>query len=836
MLQVYFPLTRSYTAPATPSPTITANATIIYYHITYEDTVEISSSTVFDPVPTITGNNTNDDHNAYITENTFTWKPVPGTVLTGTSGSTYIAYIDIFGGVKEVYTPAATKYPYFEDGDPTCIDTATEITNLYPTKSKDWDAFIQTIVGGELPASTDGPLPLPPPLVQYLQAMPDITESFGTHQLASCTLGSSTLRIPHYEYSSIYATETKTATKTFIETSYTDSVIYTQGKGCLRKENCGGSNTIPTPGPNDPPEKPEKYKEPQRIEDPPKDPPKNEDPKNPEEPPKPGDPPKPEDPSKPHDPPKDGLSPEQWVSAILGNPGQFLENPTAGPAAATNPGQSITVGGVVMPVQPLPSSPQNPQDVQPPGVVIGSQTLAPGQSATINGVVVSVPAGGVGSSVVVGGSTFAVNPVVNPAPGPTAPAVLTVGSNVVTANSNGQFIVGTQTLKPGGPAIIVSGTLLSLGPSGTVAVVNGATQVLGNAPLITAAPALTVNGKVISATVIGGTTEFVIAPGQTLTPGGSLVVSGTTFALPAAASGSSVVINGVTQAIANTPGVPALTVNGKVIPATVNGGKTEFVIAPGQTLTPGGQLVVSGTTFSLPAGASGSSVVINGVTQSVGKAPSLPVLSLNGQSISATVVGGTTAFVVAPGQTLTPGGSLVVSGTTLSMPATGSGSVVVVNGVTSTLGNDGSITAAPALTVNGKTFSASVVDGTTQYSLGPGTTLKPGEAVTISGTTFSLDPSGTALVVNGKTSSIPKTPASNTASTTGSAKKSSSSGSKSKSKSSTTTQRAPGNFIASGIGITSKKKADAPAIRPGGLDLWAEGMVIGLAGWLLMLL
>jgi hypothetical protein len=298
-----------------------------------------------------------------------------------------------------------------------------------------------------------------------------------------------------------------------------------------------------------------------------------------------------------------------------------------------------------------------------------------------------------------------------------------------------------------------------------------------------------------------------------------------------------VVVNGVTQTLGSNPlitGAPALTVNGKVIPATVVDGTTKFIVAPGKTLTPGGVLVEGGTTYSLPVGGSGSTVVVNGVTQTLGNTP---VLSINGKSISATIVGGTTAFVLGPGQTLTPGGSLVVSGTTISMPATASGSVVVVNGVTSTLGKPGPVTAAPALTINGKTYSPSVVDGTTQYVLGPGTTLKPGQAVTVSGTTFSLDPSGTALVVNGKTSSIPKTPASNTASTTGSSKNSSSSktSSKTSSRSSSTTQRAPGNFVASGFQISSKK-GEATVVRPRSLDMWVEGMVIGFAGWLLMLL
>lgn len=414
----------------------------------------------------------------------------------------------------------------------------------------------------------------------------------------------------------------------------------------------------------------------------------------------------------------------------------------------------------------------------------------------------------------------------------------------MTANPSGQFVVGSQTLNPGGPAIVVAGTTLSLGPSGTVAVVNGATQVLGNAPPVIGAPPMTVNGMVVSATVVGGTTQFVVADGQTLTPGGTLVVSGTTFSLPVGGGGSTVVVNGITQTL--SPGatgvLPVLTLINQLVSATVKDGTTAFVLAPGgQTLLPGSSIVVSGTTFSIPASASGGSVVvINGMTSTLGQANPMTAaaaLTIDGKTYRPEVKDGTTQYVIGPGTTLKPGEAITVSGTTFSLPASASGSVIVVNGVTSTLGKDGLIiTAAPALTINGKTYTAEVKDGKTQYVLGPGTTLKPGEAVTVSGTTYSLDKDGTALIVNGKTSSIPRTPASNTASTTESAKASKSNTTASAKASKSSTTRAPGDLIASGIGETSKK-GGAGAVRPGlGWDVWAEGLMVGAAGWAVLLL
>jgi hypothetical protein len=49
--------------------------------------------------------------------------------------------------------------------------------------------------------------------------------------------------------------------------------------------------------------------------------------------------------------------------------------------------------------------------------------------------------------------------------------VLTLGTETFTANSLSQFLVAGQTLVPGGPAITVSGTPISLAPGATAAVV-----------------------------------------------------------------------------------------------------------------------------------------------------------------------------------------------------------------------------------------------------------------------------------------------------------------------------------------------------------------------------
>jgi hypothetical protein len=418
------------------------------------------------------------------------------------------------------------------------------------------------------------------------------------------------------------------------------------------------------------------------------------------------------------------------------------------------PGQAATIGGQVVSV---PSGNSGAQ-----GVVVGSQTIQPGQGATINGQLVSVPSAG--GNLVVGGSTIAVNGIPNTAAA--TPPTLTFGGNTITANpSNGFMVAPGVTASAGGPAVTVGGTTISIAPGGSIGVINGQTQSLTTNP--TSAPILTLGGQAITARVSGSSTAFIIAPGQTLTPGGALTVSGTTFSLPA--RGSAVVVNGKTSALgASSPtAVPVLSFGAHTITASISGSSTAFIFAPGQTLTQGGSIVVSGTTFSLPV--TGSAIVINGQTSMLSSPnPTLaPVLTLNGQAITASVSNGVTSFVLGPGTTLTAGGPpVVVSGTTFSLPKSGSG--VIVNGQFSTLGQSGpSTTAAPALTINGHTYPATVSNGKTVYDLGSGTTLTPGGVLTLSdGTKITLASDGSSLIIGTSTSKISNVPKSTSATTT----------------------------------------------------------------------
>ncbi|KAH7412286.1 hypothetical protein DE146DRAFT_602989 [Phaeosphaeria sp. MPI-PUGE-AT-0046c] len=354
-------------------------------------------------------------------------------------------------------------------------------------------------------------------------------------------------------------------------------------------------------------------------------------------------------------------------------------------------------------------------------------------------------------------------------PQPTEVTVGTIGTVPVVIGPSSVVVIGSQTLQPGGPAVIVGGvTPVSLVPSATALVVGGSTTLqlpqVSNDPV--PPPLLTIGSSTLTP---NAATQFFIAPGQTLTPGGTATVDGTLVSLAPAAS--FVVVGGTTQflpAAAPVAGTftnpPQIIVGGATITALpVQGNPNNnqnnvqnnavqgptFVIE-GQTLAPGGQAItVGGNTLSLLPG--GSSVVVNGATSAVSNPSaqvSPPQIAIGNEVFTASP-GGTT-FVIGD-QTLSAGGqAITVSGTVVSLAP--SASFVVINGVTSAVANPAAarVTTAsqpittnpPLLIVGSSTITA--ISGTT-YVIG-GQTLTPGGTITVDGTTIVLAPGATQLV------------------------------------------------------------------------------------------
>jgi hypothetical protein len=157
--------------------------------------------------------------------------------------------------------------------------------------------------------------------------------------------------------------------------------------------------------------------------------------------------------------------------------------------------------------------------------------------------------------------------IVNPAtPSSTTPGVVVVGGSTITANSNSAFVIGSQTLTPGG-AITNSGEVITLPP-------------------LTAPPSMPTDTMPVI--VVGGSTytentqSQLIIGSQTLTPGGVITINGQAISM--SPTGNAVVINGAQPStFVTSPPVSDI---------------TSLMIA-GQTLTANGVITVGGEILSL---------------------------------------------------------------------------------------------------------------------------------------------------------------------------------------------------------------------------------------------
>ncbi|MCJ1382305.1 hypothetical protein MMC17_005418 [Xylographa soralifera] len=188
-----------------------------------------------------------------------------------------------------------------------------------------------------------------------------------------------------------------------------------------------------------------------------------------------------------------------------------------------------------------------------------------------------------------------------------------------------------------------------------------------------------------------------------------------------------------------------------------------FVVIASQTLTPGGIITISGTTISLDPTLP-SLLVIDATTTFPLPVPSGPATSLSqpaqiitlaGHSYTVDPTGFPSALTFA-GQTLTPGGTITVSGTPVVLAPAAS---YLVIGGTSTIpllepplsppGVAGSVsaTAAPAVfTLDGHTYTESA----SRFVVGS-QTLTNGGVITVAGTMVSLASGGGDVVVGTST-------------------------------------------------------------------------------------
>ena len=408
-----------------------------------------------------------------------------------------------------------------------------------------------------------------------------------------------------------------------------------------------------------------------------------------------------------------------------------------------NPTQVVVDGttNVIAPITrqaPLIVGGQTAYQAPGRGLIVGTSTIAPGSQATISGQVFSLDGS---TSVAVDGSTYSLPPTQNAyimqAVQPTSTAPITLSNGLVitpaaSAATPGAYpplnLPNGAVISAGGPTAVVSGTTYSVLPSNQGLLVNGAST-LALPPLPSAPQSIfSVAGQTFTAAPTG----FSIA-GTRISPGGQAVtIFGTAISLN---SFSQLQIGSSTIGLAQSPetvGPAVFSVAGQTFTAAPTG----FPIA-GSSLTPGGSPVyLSGTLVSLDASSHlqiGSTTINLGINAA---SATQSVFAVAGQTFTAEPTG----FAIA-NTTLTPGGSAVtISGTPVSLAPGG------------TLAIGSSTIALPSqtvFTVGGQTFTA----GPTGFAIA-GTSISPGQAITISGTMISLGPSGT-LVVGSNTMALP---------------------------------------------------------------------------------
>ncbi|KAL9091298.1 MAG: hypothetical protein Q9165_004932 [Trypethelium subeluteriae] len=354
-------------------------------------------------------------------------------------------------------------------------------------------------------------------------------------------------------------------------------------------------------------------------------------------------------------------------------------------------------------------------------LIMGSTTLTAGGALTFSGTVISMGSSGV----VIGSSTLP--DVVLPSNGATQTPepVLTVQGTPYTAVNGGSFLIGGQTLVPGG-IITAGGSTIILSPSGQAAVanINGVSQTLSTVFVGSGSPPsgaiLTIGSQVVTASAFNG--PGVVAIGsQTLTQGSAaatvagqivslgqngLVVGGTQTAPISALESGTALPSASSEAVFN--------IGAQAVTAVNPAGSSGIVVVGSQTLTLGGaDTTISGQEVSL---ASGGLVLGGSSTVPLSTIPTIPTNAVasviftgaDGAVQTAFSLPGSDGIAVIGGATLSAGGSaatidgqavsdanggLVVGGSTIpfsTMPGTGGVSAPTgVAGGSTASGNQG---------------------------------------------------------------------------------------------------------------------------------------------------
>ena len=394
--------------------------------------------------------------------------------------------------------------------------------------------------------------------------------------------------------------------------------------------------------------------------------------------------------------------------------------PHLDPSATAAPAAGIAATHFPAAPTPTPTSKQG-QDSDPANQQDDSQNIQPNQSSSPGASNTSPVAGGnVGDKNGAEAPNLNINPQNSPdspkkslgttkSPGSivlASPTPLIVDGNTIEKAPNGGAVIGKTTYTAGyegqissvpisvGVDNILIGTTTHALPTATPLLIGGQSMV--NA----------VNGGVI----IGTSTYTVGSQAQVfdkaLSVGvGSVVVDGTSYAIPTPSTADTVFID--SQSISRAP----------------DGG----AIFEGGTIPLGSQSSINGHTISVEA----STIVVDGTSYALPGSAGATLQPLYPQA--------TAPVTLSNGAVLTPGGNAaIVSGTTYAIPS--DDSVLVANGQTVRLPTETALQSV--FTVAGQVFTAAA----TGFTIGGGQSVAlDGTAATLDGTVVSLGPLGVQI-------------------------------------------------------------------------------------------
>lgn len=399
-------------------------------------------------------------------------------------------------------------------------------------------------------------------------------------------------------------------------------------------------------------------------------------------------------------------SPDAAPFITVGNTPYYLAPPTTSFSSAVN---------IISP---------NPLKNDPPILSIddGTYTANKASQYIISNQVLSAG----GSTINVNGIRYSIAPSVTPSPEIASISsfllqhkapLLTIDGQTYTADSASRYIIGSQTLIPGGPTVTINKVPYALPSSVTAIISNAHTKALDPNPTADASVISMLNTigleagdpiqtYTVDGVLLTGNPTFLETGSKTLRPGSPpLITSGHTSSL---ATGSALVVDGSTSILESQPSPQTYNIDG----IHLTGGP-DALTADGTTLIPGSPpLTLLDHTLSLGID---NALIIDGYTSALAPQAIPQTYMVDGIQLT-----GNPNALKAGSATLTPGSpAITVSGHTMSLAI---GGALIVDGSTSSLSYKGSLGPASVASLVAQPMGVSV------YSNGSNSVMYTGVA------------------------------------------------------------------------------------------------------------